>query len=222
MAVTITKKNGPLVLGLDISTKAGVAFLDARSGEAILTTHLLFHDTAAALAKKGQPKVKKDPNAPKPKKKDKTPAEYNQYPRWAKYEADFEALLDAHPGLDFAVVEGYGFASQSLSIIVEVSAHFKRVLHRRGIPWIEVKPNALKKFVTGKGSGDKNVIMLEAYKRFGHSFKDDNECDAAMLAYLGLAKVAKSLLPKPLPAVHLEPLVELPDPMAMVKPKPLT
>lgn len=215
MAVTITKKNGPLVLGLDISTKAGVALLDARSGEAVLKTHLLHHPTAAALEAKGKPKVKKDPTAPKPKKKDKAPAEYNQYPRWAKYEADFEALLDANPHIDFAVVEGYGFASQSLSITVEVSTHFKRVLHRRGIRWIEVKPNALKKFVTGKGAGDKNVVMLEAYKRFGINVKDDNECDAACLAFLGLARVTPSLLPHKLPAAHLEPLAALPDPMAL-------
>lgn len=215
MALKILKKNGPLILGLDISTKAGVAILDARSGAPVLVTKLLHHETAAALAKKGQPKAKKDPDAPKPKKKDKAPMEYNQYPRWAKYEADFEALLDANPGIDFAVVEGYGFASQALSITVEVSTHFKRVLHRRGIPWIEVKPNALKKFVTGKGAGDKNVIMLEAYKRFGHSFKDDNECDAACLAYLGLARVARGLLPHPLPAAHLAALEGLPDPMAL-------
>lgn len=211
MALTIAKKhkNGLLIMGLDISTKAGVAYLDfvAEDGSAsatpILQMQTLSYPTAASLLAKALPKPKKgEPKLQKPK----ATAEYNQFPRWQKYEDEFEALIiKSRP--DFVVIEGYGFASQSLSIIVEVSTHFKRVLHRHGIPWIEVKPNALKKFVTGKGSGDKNVIMLEAFKRFGIDTKDDNQCDAACLAYLGATLAGVS--PIKLPASNMEPLKEL-------------
>lgn len=184
----------PVILGLDISTKCGVALLDHRWGP-LPTLHMetLHYETEEALEKKAAKKEKRAPN----------PTPIHQFARWKQYEDTFGHLLDLWKPM-LAVVESYGFASQSLGTTVEIGTHFKRVLFQRGIPWVELSPNGLKKFCTGKGSGDKNVIMVEAYKRFGIDTKDDNQCDAALLAYAGAALVG---LPVPaLPAPHLAAL----------------
>lgn len=199
MAVTIVRKTPDLqstalrVMGLDISTKAGVAVLDfTRPTSAKLELTTLTH------------------------KKVKGRDDLHQFHRWALYEAEFEEMLGVtQPSL--VVVEGYGFASQSLAVSVELGTHFRRALHRTGTPWITVAPTKLKKFVTGKGNGDKNAIMLEAYKRFGIDTADDNQCDAACLAYFGATLANEAAggiygLPS-LPKPHLDALVgvALPD-----------
>ena len=50
-----------------------------------------------------------------------------------------------------------------------------------------VTPSQLKKFVTGKGNADKNVVMKEVYKRFHIDTDDDNTADAVVLGHIGLA-----------------------------------
>lgn len=216
MGLTITKKHDaagespvaavtagaprPVILGLDISTKTGIAMLDYREGSPpklhLATMH---YETTATLAKKAVKKGK-SPSSAVPN---------HQFDRWQQYEDMFSTLLDLwRPAM--AVVESYGFASQSLGTTVEIGTHFKRVLYRRSIPWVELSPNGLKKFCTGKGSGDKNVIMVEAYKRFGIETADDNQCDAAVLAYAGATLLG---LPAPtLPATHLDALKGLKAP----------
>ncbi|HEY0820203.1 MAG TPA: hypothetical protein VGD46_15560, partial [Rhizobacter sp.] len=127
-----------------------------------------------------------------------------QFNRWAKYEAALEAVLGmADPEL--IVIEGYGFASQSLGDLVELGTHLKRMLWRKGYPWVELTPNGLKKFCTGKGAGPKDVIMMEAYKRFGIDTQDNNQTDAAVLAYAGAALLGWGCVPK-LPQNHLDAL----------------
>ena len=57
-------------------------------------------------------------------------------------------------------------------------------LYERGMPFVIISPSQLKKFVTGKGTGEKSMIVREAYKRWGVDAKDDNQADAAVLGYL--------------------------------------
>ena len=65
---------------------------------------------------------------------------------------------------------------------------------------IEVAPGTLKKWVTGTGSAEKNLMLLKTFKRWGVEFSDDNECDAYCLARWGLAYLkgeVKLPVPKP-------------------------
>lgn len=186
MGVTITSKvpKAPMrpIIGLDMSTKTGVAVYRPDSNELTLSTMYFEKQTPRD--------------------------DLHQFARWQQYEDALQALLfliNPIPGL--VVVEGYGFASQSLGTLVEVGTHLKRVVYRADIPMLIVSPNALKKFVTGKGAGDKNVMMLEAYKRFGIDTKDDNQVDAACLAYMGAYHLGHS--PVPLPAANLAALTGL-------------
>lgn len=49
-------------------------------------------------------------------------------------------------------------------------------------PWC-VAPMALKKYVTGKGTGvPKNVMLLKTFQKWGVEFHDDNVCDSYGLA----------------------------------------
>lgn len=66
----------------------------------------------------------------------------------------------------------------------------RMALYEKGIPFITIAPSQLKKFVTGKGVGDKSMILREVYKRWGIDAKDDNQADASVLAYLAEALVA--------------------------------
>lgn len=52
-----------------------------------------------------------------------------------------------------------------------------------------VAPTALKKFVLGKGVGEKSDMKMQTLKRWGAEFSDDNECDA-----FGLAQIAALLV----------------------------
>ena len=65
----------------------------------------------------------------------------------------------------------------------------RMALYERGMPFVIISPSQLKKFVTGKGTGEKSMIVREAYKRWGVDAKDDNQADAAVLAYLAEALV---------------------------------
>lgn len=51
-----------------------------------------------------------------------------------------------------------------------------------------VSPTKLKKFVTGKGVADKDIMMMYVFKNFGFEAPDNNQADA-----YGLAKMAQIL-----------------------------
>ena len=57
-------------------------------------------------------------------------------------------------------------------------------LYEKGISFIVVAPNSLKKFITGKGSGEKSMILREVFRRYGSEAKNDNEADALVLAHI--------------------------------------
>lgn len=91
-------------------------------------------------------------------------------------------------GGDLAVMEGYAmgaYAGHTFGL-GECGAIIKRTVFLKKIRLISVAPGTLKKYVTGHGIAPKNVMLLEAYKKFGISFHDDDSCDAYCLARLGL------------------------------------
>jgi len=60
-------------------------------------------------------------------------------------------------------------------------------LYEKGYPFFVIAPGQLKKFATGKGVGQKSIIVREVYKRWGVDAKDDNQADACVLAYVAEA-----------------------------------
>lgn len=88
---------------------------------------------------------------------------------------------------DLVVIENYGFANaNSLVTLVEVGTIIRYFLWQENIPYIEVPPNSLKKFVTGKGQGKKEEIMMFVLKKWGYTSATNDIADAVGLGMFGL------------------------------------
>jgi crossover junction endodeoxyribonuclease RuvC len=87
---------------------------------------------------------------------------------------------------DLVVFEDLAFAAHDknheragLAILV------RHVLWKKGIDYLLVAPTTLKKFVTGSGKGEKSMMILHVYKRWGVEPTNDNEADAIGLLQIG-------------------------------------
>lgn len=154
----VTKKRPEGVLGLDISTKTGLAFL-RRSvcfGEEILVT---------------------GDKAPK------TPSE-----RLARVCALRDVIdhriMRWFPAL--VVIEGYAHASRfNNAMLAELGCAARIAIWEWKVPVLEVAPMMLKKFVSGDGSAKKDKMRLGVYKKWGFEHDSDNVIDAYGLARIG-------------------------------------
>lgn len=61
------------------------------------------------------------------------------------------------------------------------------MLYELGLKFCLVTPMQLKKFITGKGAGEKSLILREVFKRWTIEAADDNQADAVGLAHLARA-----------------------------------
>ena len=93
------------------------------------------------------------------------------------------------PGRLFAQ-EGYSFASQQAHSLGEIGGCVRMILWEYGCNLIVVPPSTLKKYLTGKGVGDKNIVMKHVFKRWAFDSDDDDECDAFGCSVLGLVAVS--------------------------------
>lgn len=81
-------------------------------------------------------------------------------------------------------LEGYamGVRGGRLASIGEWGGIARMCLYDLSMTWHAVSPSALKKFVTGKGSGGKELMLLGVYKVWGKELSQDDLCDAYALA----------------------------------------
>lgn len=97
-----------------------------------------------------------------------------------------EKILDTHmdAGEGLVVIENLAFMAKgnTLTQLSGLNYFVRKMCRDRGWRFALVAPLTLKKFVTGKGKGDKSVMMAEIHKRWGEAFLDDNEADAYALA----------------------------------------
>lgn len=104
-----------------------------------------------------------------------------------------EVIEQVRPKL--VLMEGLAFSARNTTALMQLaglSYLIREYLAVRKIPFVIVAPTTLKKFVTGKGNGPKDIVILETYKRYGISFLDNNLCDAFGLAQCGLAVLGDS------------------------------
>lgn len=107
------------------------------------------------------------------------------------------AVLDAAAGAGLVVLEGYSFGSRGRAVfdIGELGGVVRLALYRRGIPYVDVPPAALKKYATGRGNAPKEEVLAAAIRRLGYTGHDHNESDAMWLyamaqdRYLGYSRV---------------------------------
>lgn len=78
----------------------------------------------------------------------------------------------------------FGPSAGSAISLAMLGAVIRVALWEATMPFYVVSPNQLKKHVTGKGAGQKSVVLREVYKKYGIDCKDDNQADAAALAHI--------------------------------------
>lgn len=86
-------------------------------------------------------------------------------------------------GGHLVVIEGYSFGSQGRAVfdVAELGGCVRFLLHRLGMPYVDVPPASLKKFATGKGNSPKDAMITAAIRRFAFQGSDNNEADAYLL-----------------------------------------
>ena len=66
------------------------------------------------------------------------------------------------------------------------------------LPFMLIAPTQLKKYVTGKGNAQKDMMLMQIFKKYNIEAKDDNQADACGLAFLAEALLKPfDGLPKP-------------------------
>lgn len=90
--------------------------------------------------------------------------------------------------IKYIVMEGYAYAAYGQAFSIgELGGVLKRFFYRAEIPIYIVQPQTLKKWITGIGKGDKNMMLLKAYRKYNIEFANDHVCDAYGLAMVGKA-----------------------------------
>jgi Holliday junction resolvasome RuvABC endonuclease subunit len=87
------------------------------------------------------------------------------------------------------LIEGYAFGAKGSAGISlgELGGVIRIAMFDNAVPYIEIPPTQLKKFITGKGGAVKDIVLKEVFKRYGFDTDDNNVADAYSLMQLGRA-----------------------------------
>lgn len=99
-----------------------------------------------------------------------------------------DTLLKGNEGAPCVIVlEGYSFASRASHAhsIGEWGGIARLLIHDHGLPFAEVPPTSLKKFMTGSGTAKKPEMVMRLLKDYGLEVPQEDEADAAALALVG-------------------------------------
>lgn len=123
---------------------------------------------------------------------------------WIRRQVLEVVRVDAFYGsADLVVLEGYSFGSKGRATfsLGELGGVVRLALHRAGIPYVDVAPQTLKKYATGKGNAPGQAVLVEAVKRLGYEGADDNAADAMWLLAMGLDAYGQPGAPE-MPQTH--------------------
>lgn len=99
---------------------------------------------------------------------------------------------------DLIVIEGFSYGSKGRSVFDiaylgwRIREELEWLKEQDNISWLEVPPSQLKKFATGQGNANKEIILQQVYKRWGVEFSDNNQADAYVLAQIGRAYLGET------------------------------
>jgi Holliday junction resolvasome RuvABC endonuclease subunit len=87
------------------------------------------------------------------------------------------------------VLEGISFGSKGATVDQIAGMHWlvRYWLYQSGYRFMVVEPTRLKKFVLGKGVGQKDLILKGVLKEFSLDLATSDEADAAALVFIGMA-----------------------------------
>lgn len=104
----------------------------------------------------------------------------------ARLESVFEVVEElGPPGL--CMIEGYAFGSPKSRShsLAEWGGQVRLTAYRRGWVLCVVPPTTLKKYTTGNGRAEKNVVLREVHTKWGYEASNDNDADAFALMQMG-------------------------------------
>ncbi len=105
--------------------------------------------------------------------------------RLYEIECKLRSIYKKYPPL-FVCKEAYAYArANQAHQLGELGYAVKRQLYKDSIPYVEIAPPTLKKFITGSGRGDKNLILREVYRKWDFIAESDNVADAYGLGKFG-------------------------------------
>ena len=93
-----------------------------------------------------------------------------------------------------SVIEGMAFMAKNTTALVQLSAlnyMTRAMLADYRVPFYICAPTTLKKFITGKGNTDKEVLMMVVYRDYNEQLLNNNLVDAFGLSLIGLALKGK-------------------------------
>ena len=113
----------------------------------------------------------------------------NIYTRIQHIEKEITSVIEKFEPV-YVAIENLSFASRGKAMFQLAGLHFLICLSmmNRNIPFIEVAPTSLKKFVTKSGRAKKEMMLLQIYKHYGVEFETSDEADAYGLALMALSK----------------------------------
>lgn len=99
-----------------------------------------------------------------------------------------DSVLQATKESSLVVIEDLSFGSNDPSAQERAGLSYliRYALWRQNVGFVMVAPTSLKKFVTSSGAAKKENMILEVFKRWGFSAKDNNQADAYGLMRIGM------------------------------------
>lgn len=111
----------------------------------------------------------------------------------------FKQIILKHK-IDIIFIEGYSFGSQGRSFLslAELGGVIRLLFYEMNIPYYQIYPLAVKKFITGVGNAEKEELVKVIKKDFNISFTGNkrsilDKTDAFAIAYFGKCVMAKDI-----------------------------
>lgn len=103
--------------------------------------------------------------------------------RLGTLEKALRELLNGGKPVALVAIEGYAMGTKFMRTEqIELGCLTRYVCWQMKVPVVEIAPTSLKKFATGKGHAQKNMIMMHCLKNWKFEAKSDNVADAYVLA----------------------------------------
>jgi hypothetical protein len=100
------------------------------------------------------------------------------------------------------VIEGYSMGPQRGSagvaqMLGELGGVVRLWLWHNDFAWVDVPPSSLKRYATGKGNANKELMLVEAVKRLGYDGCSNDEADALWLRAMALDAFGQAVVDMP-------------------------
>lgn len=92
-------------------------------------------------------------------------------------------------GVSAVCIEGYSFGSRATQAhsTGEAGGVIRLALYDAKVPFVDIPPTSLKKFLSGKGTTPKTGMPLALFKQYGVEYANEDETDAAGLVIMAAA-----------------------------------